>query len=350
MRKILVHIGRMKTGSTSIQNHLHINSHNLIDNGFCRPDSLGARRNIKFTIAAISGGESINPFVKKNGITSFIEMEENREKIIKDIASRSDDANIIVSDEMLSHLILEPHAFHNFKEFIRKTEFQPIIIVYLRPQVSHIVSTYWTHLQFGGKRSHPFEGENQFANLNYKKLVSQILRDFPDSIFRAFKKGTLVNDSAVDDFFQSVLNIRDYTVSIDTNKSADVAGLSALRFLNREYPNFFPNIRERQKFINFISNRTWTNKFSPHADDVNRVANVYRESNLEICRMLGWPDDTLDPNLEDYERKYKEADTKNFSNDLALKVIQDFLTNIGTKYPNMADSLSRQLNSSSRPF
>lgn len=149
---LTVHIGTTKTGSSSIQRFLTRNRDSLREKGFLVPSSLGNIIHLNAVMASLPFGESpdlarIIDLTGASGHAAF------RQKTItafrEEIAASPNCREVVITAEYLhSRLPLRNHV-QTFRDLFCR-DFEKIrIVVYIRPQLDHIVSLYSTVLRSG---------------------------------------------------------------------------------------------------------------------------------------------------------------------------------------------------------
>lgn len=173
MKKIFLHMGYHKTGSTAIQVYLYKNRENLKEKGVLYPTS-ACPENAIF-------GHHILPWsfvTRENYLPSIKGSNESRKadyklelKKLKDEINSSECDKIIISSEELDILNLEEirSIFDYFKEY----DVHPVI--YLRDIADFLQSSYQTAVTYSG-----YHGEfsdfvnNQRSRLDYHNFIKEI--------------------------------------------------------------------------------------------------------------------------------------------------------------------------------
>ena len=103
MKKVYIHIGTEKTGTTSIQNVLAKNRESLLKNDYCYPSSPGVK-NHEF-LAIYCAPESTRDLRSKHGLMSDVSLSQFFSMFSKNLKNEfisSGANNIIFSNEHLS--------------------------------------------------------------------------------------------------------------------------------------------------------------------------------------------------------------------------------------------------------
>jgi hypothetical protein len=130
-RLCYIHVGTHKTGTTSIQAFLRDNDERFGAHGVLIPragrgEDAAGHHNL--TQELLTG----NGFIAERGGLAEV-AEELR---------RSDKPRACISSEDFSLVSRSPEALHALRDAIQAAGFIPVIVVYLRPQVSYCISIY----------------------------------------------------------------------------------------------------------------------------------------------------------------------------------------------------------------
>lgn len=147
-RKAILHIGPMKTGSSSIQLWLHRRADDLAARGYHFPTSLGSRNMSRLTYMA-----QARAF---NG--ELVAVDTARLDALRaEMAGLSPAVHtVIFSGEMMGQILNEPREVRALKEMLDEFFDSYLIVLYLRRQDELSLSRYSTSLRRGEKRARPF--------------------------------------------------------------------------------------------------------------------------------------------------------------------------------------------------
>jgi len=124
MKKVFIHIGNFKTGSTSLQNFIYLNR-NLLK-----------KCNIEVLL------EKINK-VTTNNISLFRYINNrNSAKIIKYFSKVKKNKNLLITSEYFSSLSYDLNKLIFLKKTMKKLGFNPLIIFYYRDDSYYLYSFY----------------------------------------------------------------------------------------------------------------------------------------------------------------------------------------------------------------
>ena len=236
-RKLIIHIGSHKTGTSSIQHTLFKNKAVLQKQGytlFCQdPDGLERKsgNSITWVKFKLKRGHRIEGKIRKKLPRAL------------DVAGN----NVIISAETLSWLFSEKEI-GNFQKKLSVSFTDIKIIAYIRRQDMQAVSQYQEaskHSAFaaslfydGGTRALPDHNKYLHKYLNYNQRLGMWADAFGDenTIIRVFESNRLKNGDAVDDFFD-VTGLTKETVSVRKNESSGFEKTKVGHLISqREFP------------------------------------------------------------------------------------------------------------------
>jgi hypothetical protein len=187
-----LHIGTTKTGSTSIQSCLAGNRAVLAGNGVLYPKTLGLiNHNV---IPVYLQCKQINSQLQtKFDIKTeahYAAFAETRPSLFAAEIADHDPAHIIISSEHMHSRCYTPEQFARIKNLLTPalTGRMLRIVVYLRPQISHVVSLYSTMLRHGATDTvddfiiSKMTGRGH-AYFDFRKLLTKWAAAFPQATF-----------------------------------------------------------------------------------------------------------------------------------------------------------------------
>lgn len=208
MKKIYLHIGFHKTGTSAIQEHLNSNRKGLLDCGILYPESFETKypSHVDFSWA-----------FKNNQPAWSCVTDGNKDEIINSYRvqiEETDCGKIILSSEDFSLLDTEPDSIKNLKEFL--TGFSVKVIAYIREPIDFIVSLY-SHAIRKGDISCSLKSylvnHYRFRSANYPLRLNPWINNFG-------KENIIVNKYSKESFeYQSLTN--HFLDSIKANYSFD---------------------------------------------------------------------------------------------------------------------------------
>lgn len=284
-RKIFIHIGLEKTGTTSIQDFLFNNTEKLKTKSIFYPTELGANHTSLCIYSAQR--EYIGNLApeKKN-----IKIKENFPQIMKSIIKEFDESdceNLVFSNEHLSSRLKNTNDIENLKRLFDHYTYPVKIIVYIRNQVDLLESLYFEGIKAGGK-----ENLNDWANhFNYFELDYIKLLGAWESVFgkesiivRLFDRHVLKNGDAIDDFLDVFSVERNESFSVNSQQNVSL-GYKSLEFMRR----YNLNVKEPERVTNKLNNllNDYNNdkqKTSLSYDTRANIFDKYKKSNYEFLK------------------------------------------------------------------
>jgi len=280
MRKLFLHIGTHKTGTTSLQTTLSAHRLFLNQHGYYYPTAgvpagLAAQHNLAWELSQDAR------FQGKNGMVTDLWDE---------IANKPYDV-IVSSEDFECAIYRNPDKVAEFVHMLGDRGFQVIIVVYLRNQVEYIRSLFLELLKHGYT-----EAFETFLNvglkagiIHWKHWVFPLDYDVFLDRLRGIHSGSIVvrsydrmGCSVIDDFFH-ILNLVPIASDIDTairlNQQLSLAESFALFCQNRQGlpvdQAVVSDLFAREDMVDF-SSRTKT-----------RILDRFHNSNLSVCNTNG---------------------------------------------------------------
>lgn len=245
--EIIVHIGRPKTGSTTIQSFLDLNKEALVDQGIHYAAELSNTPSQKeFAIAACDFGDmkvpagSVRTMAKITGRESLRKYAAAfEEKFAAARAKLGKDDTLVISCEQISvwfqkvEKIKKVDAY--FKQFADKVRY----VIYLRRQEDVIPSSYSQRIKVGQTISFQEHIDGLIKKLDYNKMVSNWAEAVgKDNILPALlEPDYLLNGDLVDDLCQLLkIDRSGLQTPPRANEALSVDATTVLRILNEIEP------------------------------------------------------------------------------------------------------------------
>ncbi len=241
-RRVILHIGMHKTGTTSLQQTLGNSRHILEKFNVYYPSIKPFNHSANFPPVVMSNPLKFEIF-KQRGIYcedhAVKESNRLRDLWVEEFKSCKL-GNFIISGEELSKMHEED--VRNMDKFLKRYFDDIIVIIYVREPSSFIPSVISEFVKHGGKR---IISENYTSHFPfYKVRIQKYINTFGNNkvIVRSFNKNHFKNNDLFDDFF-AALNIKCDTnllrrVTVNQSLSRD-----AVMFL-LEYNNKFPRYKD----------------------------------------------------------------------------------------------------------
>ncbi|MGP8307240.1 hypothetical protein [Vibrio sp. YIC-376] len=276
MRKLILHIGTHKTGSTSIQNYLFHNQKELKQSGWRLFDE-----NRLEPSASIG---SCNSWIKFNGSKESFDAKID-DLFFKKIANTT--GNVIASSEEM-FWIFDEKEISRLKNKLNSIFDEVTIVVYFRRQDKFLLSHYQqgfrtyksTAARFYGRTLSPLPKLDDYMDkyLNYNDAFERWSKIFGKDNIKAkwFEKETLDGGDVVSDFLSN-LSIKPSKTYPQINES-----LSKLDIILKHFSLAEP--------IDILFNSQGTfsekRKFLPTKSEMNGVLVRYHSSNVDLCNKL----------------------------------------------------------------
>lgn len=293
MRNIILHIGRSKTGTTSLQHFFNLNYKWLYDNGY--EYTTIYRKNSAHHLFS----RKINRKALKNLSNDEIKIliREVRNDILD---NTSEDKTIIMSSEGMqacNPLII--------RRIFNEKYFNVKIVCYFRDQISFLSSSY-TQGVHEALKTHKPEEYVRSANPNYYEFISNWKFYFDDVIVRNFSKNSLVNGDIIDDFIETVLHLkRPNRKKINANPSLTRRYLAFKLKLNEKCENGIiqnfeePATAKLYKLLGNLSKTDNSGKFYLSKNDALYLEEKYSASNKLFFKTY-LPDEEIYTMKSDY--------------------------------------------------
>jgi len=284
MKKVIIHIGTHKTGSTAIQAYLTKERNALKDNMIIYPKT-GCPSIAKYGQHNIPWSFVTNSEYIPSLYGEKLQIPDSQELINKIIEEYTVEGVLILSSEEFSTLteceiIKLRNAFENVGINL---DFE--VIIYLRRQDRYLESAYKTSVLSGSMNSNIKDFcDNQRLNLNYLEIVKAWKRSFNTVKVRSYEDKSVSND-VVNDF----LNVAELG-NVCVNSKRQIANPS----LNAEVIEIIRSLRlrgESESNIENIKNKALSlgNKKSTFINTqlFEDIKNMYSGINDEIFELYG---------------------------------------------------------------
>jgi len=298
--KFIVHIGTEKTGSSSIQQFIHMNKSALAELGFLylhNPSRVDYRDIAAF---CMKRGRIDAHLRRKRVKTSFQRAEFDR-NFLSDFHRQMDAATghihtVIISSEHLSSRLHDLEEIERLKLLLSEYASQVKIVCYIREQTGKVCSQYSTQIKGGGKV--------KFGNFFAAYLHKNNCRDLYDSMFelwgevfgrenlnvRLFDKSFFNGGTLLSDFARQLSGEIDEDLSIPSkhkNQALSRRGCEWLRRLNYLFPENVRGYAVVEGFIRcLIYTVAWLTKgegLQLNSEQKVLVAQKFGQSNARTC-------------------------------------------------------------------
>lgn len=299
MIDVILHIGRHKTGTSSLQVYLDKNPNLLLSNDYIYP-----RMFYRVNAHHIIGEGLKKSITDKLSKTDLTELTYNyRRKIVRRFKHRK------------KTLIFSSEAFQNCDPKVIRQVFNPKmfnvrVICYFRDQVSYYCSAY-------NQRAHAnlfYDDVKRFYSQafdgNYMQFADNWSSFFPNFECRVFERKQLYQNDIVSDFYHNVLNIE--TTELSTEQSNPSLSRRYLAFklkLNEHISEGSLTLQMNEKhlyrILGELSNADDSGKYTLPSDLADSIKERYTDSNKLFSQKylknleLNFPESTT--SLPDYK-------------------------------------------------
>lgn len=204
---LILHIGTEKTGTTTIQEFLHLNRNLLADNGIYFPKSIGIRNHRPLASWCLPDHRD-DVYLRMNNLTGSHERKAWKNAFIEKFDEelnclRPQIKQVIISSEHFSSLLGQPFEVETLKRILDKWFSNIKVIVYLRRQDLLALSLFNTLLKAGLRQKRIFVGFSpQYKYFGYKFLMDKWSLVFGKGSIHPgiFEKGEWKNNDLLIDF------------------------------------------------------------------------------------------------------------------------------------------------------
>lgn len=161
--KTYIHIGLEKTGTTSVQEFLHINRGKLAENGIITPKSLGYKNHKILAGYALNAGSTDIAATSTRGVTSEEETSEYRSKVENGLRREMENLSadtLVFSSEDLSRLY-SADEINRVVNLAKETSEDIEVIVFVRRQDLLASSRYYSIILGGGRNNQILPNKQQ---------------------------------------------------------------------------------------------------------------------------------------------------------------------------------------------
>jgi hypothetical protein len=320
-KKLIIHIGAEKTGTTSIQELLHDNRKELLSSGTYYPRSIGIKNHTSLAKYAIKMARCRQQ-MQITGLGGHEDLDAcNEIKKAHDLELSSVPNNchtIIYSNEHLQSQLKSELELRIFKEFLPPSQ-EIKIILYVRRQDRAAVSRYFTALKAGVVSSFTFPTiSNQRLPWSYDYLRAYYLWSkvfgAESVVVRVFDKSRFVDENLYKDFFfaAGMEWNSDLVSPLNQNISPDRMGLKLMANINSLFATQNINPKHLKTIRNEISRKFVSGeRFKPERTSAIEFYSAFLKSNQELCCLIN--DISHDKLFDDDFSDYPDTDIINYT-------------------------------------
>jgi len=299
MRKLYLHIGTEKTGTTSIQSFLNTNRVVLSDNGYHVLKCAG-QENHRAIPSYCMADNYYDDFFLSQGLDNLEKKQqfrnELREAFNEELGSLEDNIHsVIITSEHFHSRLGSVEAVEVFKDLISDHFSEIEIICYLKEQSSLASSRYTTGIRSGANIEFTAFLQNCSPDnpyYNYHSLLKRWSDVFsPDSLnVRIFSKDEFYNNNLIDDFCIAIneilLSFTNRKINIE-NESFSNLGITIGRAINSIYHignrNSFIN-KDRKHVLQYVSQFFPGHENNIDIEQYRHIQTLFQESNQKVAQ------------------------------------------------------------------
>jgi hypothetical protein len=338
--KAIVHIGTIKTATSSIQEYLFQNQKMLIMNGYYFIQSSGPKNNRAIPSFCLKDSSDDN-FFKLIGANSQSKRNEFKINFIKkfseEINSIPDNIHtVIISSEQFHFATNSLEEVNNVKMFLSNYFDEIQIICYLREQLELCNSHYSSEIMMAGltKAYEDFIEECNPSNIhyNYYDMLMNWERCFGKHNLKVsiFDSENLYNNNIIDDFFYKLnpklVDLLDDT-SLRFNQSINYSGQIIAKAVNQTFPKFEGDKVAKSNSIRMLCLDIIKKGLSgkgqqPSLEVANKIYSSFKKSN-ELVRRKYFPELS-----KLFKIQSKNSESFDFCDETISQVLKDLFTTI----------------------
>lgn len=302
-RNVILHLGAEKTGSTSLQNFMHLNSDQLNDKGFHYCESLGRPNNRRLCLYAMDRDRDTQ-LHKVFGLHDPMKAEHFADMHGRLFNEEMDSLpghihTVILSNEHCRSNLIHEREVDRIRRLTESLGGDVRILVYLRRQVDMAVSHYSSFLKTANYRPTILpEVSPEIRYFNYRIMLELWEKVFSRewiTVRLYAEEGSPGGKDQVADFlsFCGLSEDPGFTPVPPMNQSLDPVAQELLRRINTEFPLF--NMGElndaRRDLIQYLQARHSGRGRMPDRESARRFQAIFDADN-EWIRERWFPDRT----------------------------------------------------------
>ncbi len=294
-KKLILHIGTEKTGTTSIQYQLYSNYENLLEQGVLYPKTLLDQYRTHSKLACFTVyNEETERLCKVIGIPNIDVHVDFKKKLVSEFEDELKSfkgETVVTSNEHLSAFILEIEDIKYLKDFLYKYFDDITVVIYIREQIDHLCSSYNTRIISGGQLT--FYGarnlRSELKRLDHEQTLNNWAEVFgkENLVVRLFDRDFLKNGDIFEDFaYICKINI-DSSELLSLNKILNLKQVEFFRRVNMYLP-YLANDKLNEKRDGLVQFIESLDIDSPKIRDLvtEEYLDIFKESNENIKNMF----------------------------------------------------------------
>ncbi|MGJ0157669.1 hypothetical protein ACP0SI_01115 [Campylobacter coli] len=329
-----VHIGTMKTGTSSIQNFLYINRDLLQEQNYYYPISIKNKNRLN----------DHNPFAHR--FNAMLNKVNDSKLLYKEFNHLNNEiekcncGNIIISAENIQWLLNSQQKIEYFYNFLSLKFHNIKIVIYLRDVVELFISMCSQAIKDNSHTDYhsllPYQNQKSKILSNYQQMLQWWGSIFgkENLIVRLFDKNEFYQGDLLKDFIHSIgLEWDDkFKIPKKDNETLDLIGFELLSRINKLNPFMF-----KSRYFDIVEyfDKNCTNgyqyislKFQPPKEVTQSYIDYFKESNEWVRKEFFPYKERLFPkkDLTDYKENYELKEMKPEYWDKIAELIADIVT------------------------
>lgn len=339
MKKLILHIGTGKTGTSSIQKYLDMNESSLMTQGIKYSNTFnGAEKHIWALICFMKNPlyhPAIQRELKKTN-RSIQQIIENKlstfEKEVRSFSQQYTECTTIIScEDLWDNQNFTIGSIKSLSDYFKDLFDHIQLIVYIRDPLSHAVSDFSEKIKAGWENPATLSAPANNHLIHHKERLLKWINNFSYSEInvlqfnrKSFYQGNLLSDFCCHaDISQK--NMKELT--IDSNKSLSLTSMRYLWFLNQSYPATIKGKinPKRGNIANFFSKHfNDGSMFNPCESEKKEHEKYCKESNLWLQKNF-FPDQEKlwEPSNKEISPCQIDLSDKSMIDCYTLEIIED---------------------------
>ncbi|MCB1385676.1 MAG: hypothetical protein KDJ80_07015 [Nitratireductor sp.] len=258
MKRIILHVGTEKTGTTSIQKYFWDNREKYRERGLCYPECLGTQNHVGLVTCARGFAENDSIRILQEIYSRSTHERYKRRARLQFRREIENFDTIVLSNEHLSARLRKPEEFKRLKSFLDVEANDVKVVLYVRRQDEFLISSYTAHILAGSTAPFSIPGVDRgHMRYNYRLLLDRWAEAFGigNLTVRKYQKASFPDGSVVKDFCKTVgIDSLGQQADYNENTSLDANKLEFLRRLNKFLPLISEGRRgfDRTKLLSLI--------------------------------------------------------------------------------------------------
>jgi hypothetical protein len=328
MKKVVVHIGVEKTGTTTIQSFMSNNRIALAKHGFLYPTAPGDQNHVGLAILAADRPDMIYGLFSFLGLPPDIDVDSYTRQMLIELqkeAATSECHTLVLSNEHLSSRLQSEVSLENLKRCLSHFADVIDVVIYLRRQDEAVLSEYSTLVKTGHTKGFTLKGSHM-KKFDYAALLDRWSAVFgKDRIkVRMFEPGAFEGGDLVSDLLSAIgcAQRPEFSAVSPQNVSLDAPCLEYLRRLNRHI-----SAKDRRYLVDDLSQISTREKPQFSTAEADEILHQFEDSNRDVARRyLGRQDGRLFMTLP---ARSVENNLTRLDDELTFKITADLWRSMG---------------------